>query len=221
MILIILHSTHMDLVCQRSWPTLCNELAEGPLFQGLDLFMIGPFLSQHDVPHQWDELWLNLEERKMCNRKQEMNQCQIAFWDKKCCQRSCHWLYWSIFNWCQEASWSTMNRRRNKRAFAQSLIVCTCGVSRTMRKSCWWCWGLQDGYCLWREMSEQHGEWRNSWLSPSQTWGRWLIQACCHHCCSWIGVYLEPLHPGNKCATRIPMWSRVLKRLPRNYLQLS
>ncbi len=55
----------MDLVCQRSWPTLCNELAEPPLFQDLDLFVIGPFLSQHDVPYQWDELWLNLEERTM------------------------------------------------------------------------------------------------------------------------------------------------------------
>ncbi len=55
----------MDLVCQRSWPTLCSELAERPLFQGLDLFMIGPFLSQHDVPYQQDELWLNLEERTM------------------------------------------------------------------------------------------------------------------------------------------------------------
>ncbi len=25
--------------------------------------MIGPFLGQHDVPYQKDELWLNLEER--------------------------------------------------------------------------------------------------------------------------------------------------------------
>ncbi len=55
----------MDLVCQRSSPTLCSELAEWPLFQGLDLFMIGPFLGQHDVPYQQDELWLNLEERTM------------------------------------------------------------------------------------------------------------------------------------------------------------
>ncbi len=53
----------MDLVCQRSWPTLWYELAKRPLFQGLDLFMIGPFLGQHDVPYQQDELWLNLEER--------------------------------------------------------------------------------------------------------------------------------------------------------------
>ncbi len=52
----------MDLVCQRSWPTLCSELAEWSLFQGLDLFVIGPFLGQHDVPYQQDELWLNLEE---------------------------------------------------------------------------------------------------------------------------------------------------------------
>ncbi len=55
----------MDLVCQRSRPTLCNKLAERPLFQGLDLFVIGPFLGQHDVPYQQDELWLNLEERTM------------------------------------------------------------------------------------------------------------------------------------------------------------
>ncbi len=27
--------------------------------------MIGPFLGQHDVPYQQDELWLNLEERTM------------------------------------------------------------------------------------------------------------------------------------------------------------
>ncbi len=27
--------------------------------------MIGPFLSQHNVPYQKDELWLNLEERTM------------------------------------------------------------------------------------------------------------------------------------------------------------
>jgi hypothetical protein len=27
--------------------------------------MIGPFLGQHDVPYQHDELWLNLEERTM------------------------------------------------------------------------------------------------------------------------------------------------------------
>jgi hypothetical protein len=55
----------MDLVCQQSWSTLCNELAEWPLFQGLDLFMIGSFLNQHNVPYQQDELWLNLEERRM------------------------------------------------------------------------------------------------------------------------------------------------------------
>ncbi len=55
----------MDLVCQKSWPTLCSELAERPLFQGLDLFVIGPFLNQHNVPYQQDELWLNLEERTM------------------------------------------------------------------------------------------------------------------------------------------------------------
>jgi hypothetical protein len=55
----------MDLVCQRSRPTLCSELAERPLFQGLDLIVIGPFLGQHDVPYQRDELWLNLEERTM------------------------------------------------------------------------------------------------------------------------------------------------------------
>jgi hypothetical protein len=55
----------MDLACQRSWPTLCSELAEQPLFQGLDLFVIGPFLSQHDVSYQQDELWLNLEEKTM------------------------------------------------------------------------------------------------------------------------------------------------------------
>jgi hypothetical protein len=55
----------MDLVCQRSWPTLCNELAEWPLFQGLDLFVIGPFLGQHNVPYQQDKLWLILEERTM------------------------------------------------------------------------------------------------------------------------------------------------------------
>jgi hypothetical protein len=55
----------MDLECQRSQPTLCNELAKRPLFQGLALFVIGPFLGQHDVPYQQDELWLNLEERTM------------------------------------------------------------------------------------------------------------------------------------------------------------
>jgi hypothetical protein len=55
----------MDLVCQRFWPTLCSKLAKQPLFQGLDLFMIGPFLSQLNVPYQQDELWLNLEERTM------------------------------------------------------------------------------------------------------------------------------------------------------------
>jgi hypothetical protein len=55
----------MDVVRQRSWPTLCSEIAKWPLFQGLDLFVIGPFLSQHDVPHQQDELWVNLEERTM------------------------------------------------------------------------------------------------------------------------------------------------------------
>jgi hypothetical protein len=27
--------------------------------------MIGPFLSQHNVPYQQDELWLNLEEKTM------------------------------------------------------------------------------------------------------------------------------------------------------------
>jgi hypothetical protein len=53
----------MDLVCQRFCPTLCSELAKRSLFQGLDLFVIGPFLGQHDVPYQGDELWLNLEER--------------------------------------------------------------------------------------------------------------------------------------------------------------
>jgi hypothetical protein len=55
----------MDLVFQRSWPTLYNELAERPLFQVLDLFMIGPFLGQHNVAYQQDELWLNLEEITM------------------------------------------------------------------------------------------------------------------------------------------------------------
>jgi hypothetical protein len=45
--------------------TLCNELTKQPLFQDLDLFMIGPFLIQHDVPYQQDELRLNLEERTM------------------------------------------------------------------------------------------------------------------------------------------------------------
>ncbi len=55
----------MSLVCQRSRPTLCYDLAKKPLFQGLDLFMIWPFLSQHNVPYQQDELWLNLEERIM------------------------------------------------------------------------------------------------------------------------------------------------------------
>ncbi len=55
----------MDLVCQRSWPTLCNELSKHPLFQDLDLFVIGPFLGQHNVPYQQRELWLNLEERTM------------------------------------------------------------------------------------------------------------------------------------------------------------
>jgi hypothetical protein len=44
---------------------LCSELAERPLFQGLDLFMIGSFLGQHNVPYQRDEPWLNLEERTM------------------------------------------------------------------------------------------------------------------------------------------------------------
>ncbi len=47
----------------RSQPTLCSELAERPLFQGLDLFVIGPFLGQHNVPYQRDELCLNLEEQ--------------------------------------------------------------------------------------------------------------------------------------------------------------
>ncbi len=55
----------MDLVCQRSWPTSYNDLAKWPLLQDLDLFVIGPFLSQHNVPYQQDELWLNLEERTM------------------------------------------------------------------------------------------------------------------------------------------------------------
>jgi hypothetical protein len=55
----------MDFVCQRFQPFLYSELAERPLFQGLDLFVIGLFLSQHDVPYQQDELWLNLEERIM------------------------------------------------------------------------------------------------------------------------------------------------------------
>jgi hypothetical protein len=55
----------MDLECQRFWPTLCSELAERPLFQGLDHFVIEPFLGQHNVPYQQDELWLNLEERTM------------------------------------------------------------------------------------------------------------------------------------------------------------
>ncbi len=27
--------------------------------------MIGPFLGQHNVPYQQDELWLNLEEKTM------------------------------------------------------------------------------------------------------------------------------------------------------------
>ncbi len=148
-----------------------------------------------------------------------MNQCQIAFWDETCCQRSCFWSYWSIVNYCQEVSCSTMNRR-NEQTFAQFLIVCMCGVSMTTWKNCQWCWGLLDGDCMWREMSKQHGEQYDSWLSPSQTWGCWLIGACHHWCCSWIGVYTEPVYPGNKCATRIPMWSRILQHLPRNYLQL-
>ncbi len=111
--------------------------------------------------------------------------------------------------------------RRNEQAFAQFLIACTCRVSKTERKNCQWHWGLQDGDHLWWEMSKQHGEQRNSWLSPSQIPVRWSIQACPHCCWSWIGVYAEPLHPGNECATRIPRWWKILQRLPTNYLQLS
>ncbi len=55
----------MYLVCQRSRSTLCSEFAERPLFQDLDLFVIRPFLGQHKVPYQQDELLLNLEERTM------------------------------------------------------------------------------------------------------------------------------------------------------------
>ncbi len=79
---------------------------------------------------------------------------------------------------------------------------------------------IQDVNCLWREMSEQHGEWHNSWLSPSQIWVSWSTWACRHWCCSWIGVYTEPLHPGNICATRIPKWWKILQHLPTNYLHL-
>ncbi len=42
-----------------------SKPAERPLFQGLDLFVIGPFLGQHDVPYQQAELCLNLEDRTM------------------------------------------------------------------------------------------------------------------------------------------------------------
>ncbi len=44
---------------------MCYELAKRPLFQSLDLFVIVPFLSHHNVPYQQDELWLNLKERTM------------------------------------------------------------------------------------------------------------------------------------------------------------
>ncbi len=149
-----------------------------------------------------------------------MNCCQIAFLDKNCCQQSCYQLYWFIVNWCQEASYSTMNRR-NKQAFAQFLIACTCWVSKIGWKNCWWCWGLQDEDPLWREMSKQHGVRHNSWLSPSRIPVHWSTQAC-HHCCwFWIGVYAKPLCPENECATRIQRWRRILQRPPMNYLWLS
>jgi hypothetical protein len=64
----------MNLVCQRSRPTLCSELAKQPLFLGLDLFVIGSFLGQHDVPYQRDENLLNLEE-------QTMSQLQIRLFE--------------------------------------------------------------------------------------------------------------------------------------------
>jgi hypothetical protein len=104
--------------------------------------------------------------------------------------------------------------RRNKQAFAQFLITCTCGVSKIKRKNCWWRWGLQGGDCLWQEMSKQHGEWRNSWLSPSWIPVCWLTQTCRCHCWFWIGVYAKPLRPGNKCATRIPRWRSILQHPP-------
>ncbi len=111
--------------------------------------------------------------------------------------------------------------RRNEQAFAQFLIACTCGVSKIKQKIFQWHWGLQDGDCLWQEMSKQHGERCNSWLSPSQIPVCWSTQAC--HCCCWfwIGVYTEPICPGNKCATRIPRWWKIIQRLPTNYLWLS
>ncbi len=100
------------------------------------------------------------------------------------------------------------------------LIACTCGRSKTEQKNCWWCWGLQDGDCLWWEMSKQHGEQCNSWLSLSRIQVCWLTRACHRCCCSWIVVYVEPLHPGHECATRIPRWWKILQRFPTNYLQL-
>ncbi len=33
-------------------------------------------------------------------------------------------------------------------------------------------------------------------------------------------MYAEHLNPGNKLATRIPTWWKILQRLPTNYLQL-
>ncbi len=148
-----------------------------------------------------------------------MNCCQIAYLDEKCCQQSCYQLYWSIVSWCQEASYSTMNRR-NEQAFARFLIACTCGVSKIKQKNCRWRWGLQGGDGLWWEMSEQYGEWHNSWLSPSQIPVHWLTRACRCCCWFWIGVYAEPLRPGNECATRIPRWWKILQRPPTNYLWL-
>ncbi len=222
----------MDLVCQRFWPTLCNELAKQPLFQGLGLFVIGPFLGQHNVPCQWDELWLNLEERTM-------SQLWVCLFENSVIKGR-RWinirLLFEMRNVarnlvldCTDPLWVDAKRQVNQqlteetskhlpnfdRLHVWSVQDRAEELSVTLRISGWGSSVTGDVQTTWRAAKI------DSWLSPSQTQVRWFTRAYHHCCCSWFVVYAEPLHPGNDCATRIPGWWKIVQHLPTNYLWLS
>ncbi len=209
----------MDLVCQRSWPTLCNELSKWPLFQVLDLFVIWPFLGQHDVPYQRDEFWLNLEERTTSQfwvHLFENSVIENRRWiNVRLCFETRNVTSNLVINhtdplWIDakrqvDQQWTEEPRKHLPDLWLLARVECPDNAEELLVKLR----VTRRGPLRW-EMSKQHGERHNSWLSPSQTWVRWSIQAC-HHCCySWFGMYAEPLHLGNECATRIPKWWRIL-----------
>ncbi len=125
-------------LCFKVWTSLCWAL------------------SQHDVPNQWDEPWLNLEERIISLRVRlfENGVIKGRRWIIVRVLLKTRNVFCNLVINHTDPLWVDAKRGVNQQWTKKWVSICPifdclpCGVSKTERKSCWWCWGLQDGDCL-------------------------------------------------------------------------